>query len=63
MSDSLTTLEQQRSDILAQMLSLGDFRSGSITTISGRCGKASPIEAEDSVILELMPTRKFSWGF
>ena len=39
MSDSLAALEQQRSSILTQILQLGDFRSGSITTISGRCGK------------------------
>jgi hypothetical protein len=37
--DSLTALEQQRSGILMQILELGDFRSGSITAISGRCGK------------------------
>jgi hypothetical protein len=37
--ESLATLEQQRSSILTQMLELGDFRSGSITTIAGRCGK------------------------
>jgi hypothetical protein len=36
---SLTALEQQRSSILSQILALGDFRSGSITAISGRCGK------------------------
>ncbi len=41
MSDSLAALEQQRSNILMQILELGDFRSGSITTISGRCGKPS----------------------
>jgi len=39
LSDALTTLEQQRSQILSQILQLGDFRSGSITTIQGRCGK------------------------
>ena len=39
MSDSLATLEQRRSTILGQILELGDFRSGSITAISGRCGK------------------------
>ncbi len=39
MPESLATLEQQRSSILAQILELGDFRSGSITAISGRCGK------------------------
>jgi hypothetical protein len=37
--DSLAALEQQRSTILAQILALGDFRSGSITSITGRCGK------------------------
>lgn len=39
MPDSLDTLEQQRSSILSQILELGDFRSGSITAINGRCGK------------------------
>ncbi len=39
MSESLTVLEQQRSAILGRMLNLGDFRSGSISTITGRCGK------------------------
>ena len=38
MPDSLVTLEQQRSGILTQILELGDFRSGSITAINGRCG-------------------------
>jgi hypothetical protein len=37
--DSLSALEQQRSDILMRILQLGDFRSGSITAINGRCGK------------------------
>jgi len=39
LSDSLAALEQQRSSILMQILELGDFRSGSITAINGRCGK------------------------
>lgn len=39
MPDSLDALEQQRSGILMQILQLGDFRSGSITPIQGRCGK------------------------
>ena len=39
MPDSLTGLEQQRSGVLSQILELGDFRSGSITAIQGRCGK------------------------
>jgi hypothetical protein len=37
--DTLSSLEQQRSDILARIVQLGDFRSGSITAIQGRCGK------------------------
>jgi hypothetical protein len=39
--DSLNTLEQRRSDILSRMVQLGDFRSGSITAIQGRCGKSN----------------------
>lgn len=39
MPDSLIALEHQRSAILSRILDLGDFRSGSITAISGRCGK------------------------
>jgi hypothetical protein len=41
MPESLAALEQQRSRILTQILELGDFRSGSITAINGRCGKPS----------------------
>jgi hypothetical protein len=36
---SLAALEQQRAALLTQILELGDFRSGSITAISGPCGK------------------------
>ena len=39
MPDAFAALEQQRSRILSQILALGDFRSGSITAIQGRCGK------------------------
>lgn len=39
MSESLAVLEQQRSAILERILNLGDFRSGSIGAITGRCGK------------------------
>ena len=39
MPDALAALEQQRSRILSEILTLGDFRSGSITSIQGRCGK------------------------
>ena len=41
MSDSLAGLEQQRSAVVAEIVELGDFRSGSITAISGRCGKSN----------------------
>ena len=41
MPNSLSTLEQQRSDILTRIVQLGDFRSGSITAIKGRCGKSN----------------------
>ncbi len=41
MPDPIASLEQQRSRILSQILALGDFRSGSITAIQGRCGKPS----------------------
>lgn len=36
---SLQDLELQRSGIVRQLMELGDFRAGSITAISGRCGK------------------------
>jgi len=39
LSESLTVLEQQRSAILGRIINLGDFRSGSIGAITGRCGK------------------------
>lgn len=39
MPEPLDVLEHQRSGILTQILALGDFRSGSITAINGRCGK------------------------
>jgi hypothetical protein len=41
LSDALVALEQQRASILAQIQALGDLRSGSITAIQGRCGKAN----------------------
>ena len=39
MSNSLPVLLQQRDSILNAIVSVGDFRSGSITTTSGKCGK------------------------
>lgn len=41
MPQSLGDLEQQRSAILQRLTDLGDLRPGSITTTSGRCGKAN----------------------
>ena len=40
MPDSLDVLVLRRSAILSRIVDLGDFRSGSITAISGRCGKS-----------------------
>ena len=39
MTQPLASLEQQRSAIRRRILELGDFRSGSVTAITGRCGK------------------------
>jgi uncharacterized protein DUF6788 len=39
MADPLARLEQQRAALLNDIATLGDFRSGSITSIQGRCGK------------------------
>ena len=39
MSDSLLQLETHRTDLFRQLAALGDFRRGSITTTSGKCGK------------------------
>ena len=41
MADSLAQLESQRAALLAQFHTLVDFRPGSITTTSGKCGKPS----------------------
>lgn len=38
MPDSLPALEQQRGSLLRQISELEDFRPGSITTTTGRCG-------------------------
>ena len=39
MPDALSDLESRRSEIVKQLSRLGDFRSGSISNTSGRCGK------------------------
>jgi len=39
MSPSLEVLESQRTGLARQIAQLGDFRSGSITSITARCGK------------------------
>jgi len=41
MPDSLLDLEKRRSEVLAKMSSLGDFRPGSISATGGRCGTPS----------------------
>ena len=41
MPESIVLLEQQRSLIVRHLTDLGDFGPGSITTTSGRCGKAN----------------------
>ena len=39
MPDALLDLESRRSELVRQLARLGDFRSGSISNTSGRCGK------------------------
>jgi hypothetical protein len=39
MPDTLPDLEVRRAEIVNQLASLGDLRSGSISNTSGRCGK------------------------
>jgi hypothetical protein len=41
MPDSLLTLEERRRELLQQIASLGDFRSGSISAVTTRCGKST----------------------
>ena len=41
MTESLPHLESERDQVVQQIAGLGDFRRGSITSITGRCGKAN----------------------
>jgi hypothetical protein len=41
MSETLPQLESQRVQVLQGIAGLGDFGRGSITSITGRCGKAN----------------------
>ena len=41
MTETLSQLETQRAQVVQEIARLGDFRRGSITTITGRCGKAN----------------------
>ena len=41
MNDSLPQLEAKRTDLFRQLVAVGDFRRGSITTTSGKCSKPS----------------------
>jgi hypothetical protein len=40
MADPLQHLEKHRTEILAEIAALGDFRRGSLSTTGGRCGTA-----------------------
>ena len=41
MPETLPQLEKQRAQVVQDIAGLGDFRRGSITGITGRCGKAN----------------------
>ena len=41
MAETLPQLEKQRFQVGQEIAGLGDFRRGSITSITGRCGKAN----------------------
>jgi hypothetical protein len=41
MAETLPQLENQRAQVVRGIAGLGDFRRGSITSITGRCGKAN----------------------
>ena len=41
MPETLPQLEKQRAQVVQETRGLGDFRRGSITSITGRCGKAN----------------------
>jgi hypothetical protein len=41
MTETLPQLEKQRAQVGQEIEGLGDFRRGSITSITGRCGKAN----------------------
>jgi hypothetical protein len=41
MTETVPQLENQRVQVVQEIAELGDFRRGSITSITGRCGKAN----------------------
>ena len=41
MSETLPQLERQRGQVVQKIAGWGDFRRGSITSITGRCGKVN----------------------
>ena len=41
MAETIPQLENQRVQVVHEIAGLGDFRRGSITSITGRCGKAN----------------------
>ena len=40
-SESMESLEKKRTNIIDQIAALGDLRAGSISTTTGKCGKAN----------------------
>ena len=40
-SESIESLENRRTNIIDQIAALGDLRAGSISTTTGKCGKAN----------------------
>ena len=40
-SESIESLENRRTNIMEQIAALGDLRAGSISTTTGKCGKAN----------------------
>ena len=41
MAETIPQLQNQRVQVVQEIAGLGDFRRGSITSITGRCGKAN----------------------
>ena len=55
MSDSLPQLEAKRTYLFRQLTTVGDFRRGSISSTSGKCGKPN-CHCSKSDSLAMAPT-------